>query len=335
MKKLIAVFIVLSCFISIDVVLAQENKSKGVGVSPLTFELTANPGDTIGNELRIYNPTSGSVLVKMEAEDFLPVGEEGKVVTTSEEDEDTTYSLRKWIIITPSEFTLKKGEEKFVNFAIEVPANAEPGGKYGSILAGVSGAVSEDGTMTSTSVATKTGALVLLMVSGNLNEKLAITDFSAPSFQEYGPVPFEIRFENTGTVHVKPKGYIVIADWFGKKVVEFEFPQKNVMPGAARKIESQWGDNSEYLSSGFINKFIEEVKYDFKNFAFGKYTASVIGVYGTSNKNLTSQVITFWVFPWKLMLGVLIALIIIITFFFKTRKRWRTALKILLKGEAR
>jgi hypothetical protein len=313
MKKIIAVFIVLVGFAYADVVLAQENGSKGVGVSPLTFELTANPGNVIGNELKIYNPTDGAIFIKMEAEDFLPIGEEGKVITTSEEDEDTTYSLRKWITITPSEFTLKKGEEKFVNFMIEVPVNAEPGGKYGSILAGVSGAVSEDGTMTSTSVATKTGALVLLMVSGNLNEKLAITDFSAPSFQEYGPVPFEMRFENTGTVHVKPKGYIVITDWFGKNVAEFEFPQKNVMPGAARKIDIEW--DTKWL--------------------FGKHTASVIGVYGTSNKNLTSQVITFWVFPWKLMLGVLIALIIIVIFFFKTRKRWRTALKILLKGEAK
>ena len=311
MKKIISVFTVLVCFVSVNTVLAQENKPKGVSVSPLTFELTANPGDTIGNELRIHNPTNGVILIKMEAEDFLPVGEEGKVITTSEEDEDTTYSLRKWITIVPSEFTLKKGEEKFVNFIINVPENAEPGGKYGSILAGVSGTVSENGITTGASVATKTGALVLLMVSGDLNEKLMISDFSAPSFQEYGPVPFEIRFENAGTVHVKPRGYIVITDWFGKNATELEFPQKNVMPGAVRKIDVEW--DTKWL--------------------FGKYTASVIGVYGTSNENLTSQVITFWIFPWKLTLGVLIVLLIIITFFFKTKERWRMAAKILFKGE--
>jgi hypothetical protein len=313
MKKIIAIITFLVCFVFADFVKAQENIPRGVGISPLTFELTANPRDIVGNELRIYNPTDETILIKMEAEYFLPIGEEGKVITTSEEDEDTTYSLRKWITIVPSEFTLKKGEERFVNFTIEIPEDAEPGGKYGSILAGISGSVSEDGTTTGASVATKTGALVLLMVSGDLNEKLAITDFSAPSFQEYGPVPFEMRFENMGTVHVKPRGYIVITDWFGKNVAEVEFPQKNVMPGATRKVAIEW--DTKWL--------------------FGKYTASMIGVYGTSNKNLTSQVVTFSVFPWKLMLGVFIILIIIITFFFKTRRRWRTALKILIKGEAK
>jgi len=308
MKKTISVFIVLVSLFSASVVFAQENESRGVGVSPLTFELTANPGDTIGNKIKISNPTNEAVSIKMEAEDFVPIGEEGEVVTTTEEDEDTTYSIRKWITIVPNEFTLKKGEQKQIDFIIEVPKDAEPGGKYGSILAGISG-FTED--VAGATVSTKTGALVLLMVAGDTKEELDVKDFSAPSFQEYGPVPFEIKFENNGTVHAKPKGYIVINDWFGRNVAELELPQKNVMPGAVRKVETKW--HTKWL--------------------FGKYTASFIGVFGNSNENLRSSVITFWVFPWKLTLAVFVVLAIIFTIIFLSRKRLKLAAKILFKGE--
>lgn len=309
MRKTVLVFVILGFIVNAGNAFAQEKTGGGITISPLTFELTANPGDTIANKIKVFNPSDSPISIKMEVEDFKPVGEEGKVVTTTEEDEDSTYSLRKWIKIIPNEFTLEVGGQKSVDFIIEVPQDAEPGGKYGSILAGISGSLGEG--ITGASVSQKTGSLVLLMVAGDLKEKLIIKDFTVPSFQEYGPVPFEIRFENKGSVHAKPKGYIVITDWFGKNVAELEFPQKNVMPEATRKIETEW--NTKWL--------------------LGKYTASVIGVYGASNENLTSQVITFWVLPWKLMLGVFVVLLIILFLFFKSRKRLRLAAKILFKGE--
>ena len=309
MKKVILGLVILGWISCAGIGFAQENKGGGVTVSPVTFELTANPGDTISNIIKVSNPTNNILSIKMETEDFKPVGEEGRVVTTSEEDEDTTYSLRKWIKMVPEEFTLEPYEQKLVDFLIEVPENAEPGGKYGSILAGVSGSLSSGGS--GAAVSTKTGALVLLMVSGDLNEKLIVSDFSAPSFQEYGPVPFEIKFENMGTVHVRPRGFVVITDLFGKKVTDLEFSQKNVIPEAIRKNEANW--NTKWL--------------------LGKYTATVVGNYGTGNIPFEPRVITFSVFPWKLILGILTVLLLIIIFFFKTRKRWRMALKILFKGE--
>ena len=310
MKKIIlaVAFIVINLLINTNSVFAQKSGG-GVTISPLTFELTANPGDVVNNQIKIYNPTDKIVSIKVEAEDFRAVGEEGKVVTTSESDEDTTYSLRKWIVIVPTEFTLESGKEKIVDFIIKVPENAEPGGKYGSILAGITGSISDGGT--GAAIATKTGALVLLMVSGDLNEELIVSDFSAPSFLEYGPVSFEIKFENTGTVHVRPRGFIVVTDLFGKKVAELEFSQKNVLPGAIRKNEAEW-----------------DIKW-----LFGKYTATVVGNYGTGNIPFETRVITFWVLPWKLMLGVSLVLLFITVFFIKTKKRWKMALGILFKGE--
>jgi hypothetical protein len=284
-------------------------QSAGIAISPLTFELTANPGDTVKeNNIKIYNPTNNIISIKMEVEDFRAEGETGQVVV--EPEAETTYSLKRWVKINPIEFTLEPKAEKFVAFTIEVPENAEPGGKYGSILASTTGMVGQE--MTGTAVAQKVGALLLLTVSGETKENLAIKEFTTPSsFFEYGPVPFTIRFENTGTVHEKPRGFVTITNWRDKKVADIQFQQQNVIPGAIRKIEASWQ----------------------KKWLFGKYTAMVVGSYGIDNLPISSEVLTFWVFPWKIVLAVFLVLLLIFLFFYKTRKRWQLAFRILIKGE--
>lgn len=282
-------------------------QATGITISPLTFELTANPGDVISNKLKVYNPTDSTIGIKMEVEDFRPVGETGQVIVSPEE--EVTYSLKRWVETIPPEFTLKPREQKFVDFTINVPENAEPGGHYGSILACVTGAIGEE--VTGVALTQKVGGLILLMVSGELKEELIVKEFSSPSFLEYGPVLFTIRFENKGTIHVRPKGFVTISDWRGKKVADVAFPQNNVIPGAIRKIEASWD----------------------KKWLVGRYTAILVGSYGTANVPFNPPVLTFWVFPWKLGLGALIALLIIMIFFYKTRKRWRLAMRILVKGE--
>jgi hypothetical protein len=279
----------------------------GIAISPLTFELTANPGDTLTNKLKVYNPTDSIISIKMETEDFKPYEELGEVKI--EPAETDTYSLKRWVKTEPIEFTLEPREQKFIDFIIEVPENAEPGGKYGSVLASTTGVIGE--MPVGLAIGQKVGALLLLTISGEVSEDLTIKEFIAPSFLEYGPVPFTMRFENKGTVHVRPRGFVTITNWWGKKVADVEFSQLNVIPGAIRKIETKW-DNKWLL---------------------GKYTAMLVGSYGTANLPFNPPVLVFWAFPWKIALGIFLALLLILAFFYKTRKRWQLALRILLKGE--
>lgn len=302
-----AILLAAPIFFVADKIFAQENNGGGIAISPLTFELTSNPGDVLINKLKVYNSSDAVISVKMEVEDFKPVGEVGEVIVAP--DEETTYSLKRWVKTEPEEFTLESKEQKFVDFIISVPQNAEPGGKYGTILVSVTGSVSAD-KISGAAVAQKVGALVLLTVSGNVKEGLIVKDFSAPSFLEYGPVPFFSRFENIGSVHVRPRGFISITDWRGEKAADIEFAQSNVIPGTVREIDSKW--DAKWL--------------------IGKYTATLVGSYGVSNTPLDPYVITFWVFPWKMAAGILLALLIIFIFFYKSRRRWKMAAKALFKG---
>ena len=303
-KPVIILILVIGGLILANLAFAQTT---GITISPLTFELTANPGDTLTNILKVYNPTDSVISIKMEAEDFKPVGETGQVVV--EPEAEITYSLKRWVKTEPAEFTLEPKEQKFVDFIINIPENAEPGGKYGSVLASATGVIGEE--VTGAAVGQKVGALLLLTVSGEVVEDLITKEFIAPSFLEYGPVPFTIRFENTGTVHVRPRGFVTITNWWGKKVADIEFPQLNVIPGSIRKIETFWE-----------NKWL-----------FGKYTAMLVGSYGTANLPFNPPILTFWAFPWKIALGIFLALLLILAFFYKTRKRWQLALRILIRGE--
>ncbi len=281
-----------------------ESVSQSLSVSPLTFELTANPGTSLTNKIKVSNPSNKPVNIRMSVEDFKPAGETGSVIIT--EDENYTYSLAQWISVDPVEFTLPPLGQQVVNFTIKVPPQAEPGGHYGSILAEVLPGEVEGGS----AIAQKVGVLVLLSVAGEVTERLLVKEFSVPSFVEKGPVVFLLRFENLGTVHVRPKGFISITNMLGKKEADIAFPQKNVLPNSIRKLEVNWNPG----------------------FAIGKYTATLVANYGTNNLPLTA-VVTFWVVPWKKILMIFIVTFIVITVLFLARRRIRLALKILFTGE--
>ena len=217
---------------------ANAQAAIGLGASPLTFELTANPGDVLINQLKVYNTGDSIIGIKMEVEDFTVAGEIGHVKLEPAETE--TYSIARWISFEPGEFTLQPGEQKFVNFTISLPENAEPGGHYGAILAGTTAVVG--GEFVGAAVAGRVGSLVLLSIAGEVKEEIIVKDFSCSNYSEYGPIPFTIRFENKGTIHVKPRGFVTVTNWLGKKVADVEFPQNNVLPNSVRKIETSWDE---------------------------------------------------------------------------------------------
>jgi hypothetical protein len=286
--------------------LAQE--SQAILISPLVFDLSANPGDILKNNLRLFNPGTRAIQIKITVEDFVPKGEEGEVQILELEPEiKRTYSLASWVKVEPEEMSLEPRQEKFINFTIEVPKNAEPGGKYGSLIVNVSGG---ETTGTGAKVLQKVASLILLSISGEVQEKLIVKEFKGPKFQEYGPINFSLRLENQGTVHLRPRGLIAINNWRNHKVADLVIPQQVVMPGAKRIINISWPKKS----------------------LFGRFTATVVGSYGKANQPFTASW-TFWVWPWKISLLILIIVILLLILIIRGRKRIATALKILLTGK--
>lgn len=284
-------------------VAAQDAPKQGMTISPPTFELSANPGDTIKNSVRVDNLTPESLTVFVDKKNFTALGEEGQVELT---EDNSTFSLASWITVSASSANIPaKGSHTF-DFTIAVPANAEPGGKFGSIVFRTNPKpVNETGL----AIGQEVGALVLLKIAGDLKDEATIEAFkAAKSFMEYGPVAFETRVKNSGNVHVKPTGSVTITDIFGNKVATVPIESRNILPGATRKINTEWSEKS----------------------LFGKYTATLSLQYGSKVITASSS---FTVIPYKVVLiwlGVIIALGVGIFFW---RDRIIRSVRILLGKE--
>ncbi|MCA9376383.1 DUF916 domain-containing protein [Candidatus Nomurabacteria bacterium] len=305
LKGLLSLSLLLTSSVLYTTFVSAQEETVGLAISPTTFELTADPGDTKTDVLKVYNPTDAPLTVSMKVEDFAPIGDEGQVVL-SEPGENSTFSIAAWTTITPSEFTIQPLEQVIVDVVFAVPSNAEPGGHYGSIVASLSGGTQD---VTGSAVGNDRGSLVLMAISGDIEEELSVSEFSAPSFSEYGPIDFGLLFKNNGNVHVIPAGFVTIKNLRGDEVGQLEIPKdKRVLPGFERRADLSW---------------------DEKNL-IGRYTATLVVNYGSGSQEVLTDSITFTVFPWKVGLGVGVGILAVVLLIVKGRARIKKAAKALV-----
>lgn len=282
---------------------APAQPKSGLAISPPTFELSANAGDTLKNSIRVDNISAEPLEVSVDTRNFTALGEEGGINLSEEEGQ---YSLASWISVKPGKVTIPVGESKVFDYTIAVPANASPGGRFGSIV--FKTALKPLTGQSGVAIGQEVGALVFLKIAGQVNEKAEIASFGAKSgLHERGPVGFDIRVKNTGNVQVKPRGTITISNAFGKKVATVRVDEKNVLPGSIRKLSADW-------NNGWL---------------FGKYNATLSLVYGSDRQVLTAST-SFWGFPYKLIGIVVAVLVVLVAFVYPRRKRIGRAFKVLL-----
>jgi len=281
--------------------LAQERT--GLSVSPPTFEASANPGDDIKNTIRVENITDEPLNVSVDVRNFSALGEEGQVNLSKE---DNSYALASWIKISPIKDTIAPKESKTFEYTINVPSNAQPGGRFGSIVF-----ITDPKPVTSGSgvaVGQEIGSLLFLKIAGDVREEAKIESFkTGKKLYEYGPVVFETRVKNLGNVQFRPKGTITITNVFGKVVQTIPVDSRNVLPSAIRKMEGSWK-----------NKWL-----------FGPHTATVSLVYGNNNKILTAST-SFWGLPYRVIAVIGLFIVGISFFIYRARQRISKSVKVLL-----
>lgn len=306
-KAILTVGVVVSM---VAMVMPAQAKDEGRGftITPPIFELTANPGDSRDEIISLYNQGDEDLSITVSVENLVPFGEAGQVqIVDNSTNDEKLPSLKDWIKVSKNEFKLKKGATENVDYTLSLPENASPGGHFASIVFSTgSGEISSGGA----GAAAKIGALILLTVSGDINESAQITEFSPVQkiYLKNGNIDFNLKVENKGNVYIRPRGFMVINNVFGRKVAQVEVDGKNILPTATRKIPAQ-----------FAGKHL-----------VGPYTVTLALNYGASNKTLNATT-GFWVIPWIPTLIIVVVLLIIIIF----RKRIGKALKILFGRENR
>lgn len=276
-------------------------------MGPGKIEVFAEQGEEVVKFLQITNRFGKEMKFTVGVEDFRgsPTGEEAAVLLGSE---NGPYSLKEFIRPELSEFTLAHGERIVLPVKIFIPSeNAEPGGLYGAVLISnspseVSAAETSGGEIKAIG---RIGALFFVKVKGDAREEGNLEKFTTQDskkiYQE-GPISFRVLYKNAGNVHLNPYGFIELKNILGQKIGEIEIDPYFAMPQSLRARELSWD----------------------RKFGLGYYTATISLNRGYQNIVDRAR-ISFWIFPWKIILIALAAIFLsaVIVWWFLTHFEFR------------
>lgn len=271
-------------------------------ISPGKVELELEPGQTVIQEISVANRVSDDRTFFIEIEDMVGTSDGSQSIVLLG-DERGPYSVQDIVSVPAESFEIGLGELARIPVTISVPADAEPGGYYGSVLVSTvrsNGDASVPGAPRSPIVA-RVGTLFFITVPGEVTTEGSLKDFTLLGddwWHEAGPVDFGLVFENTGSRHLTPYGEIRITNMLGEEVGFVALDPWFVMPEAVR---------------------LREVSWD-RELLLGRYTATAQINRGYDDV-IDELTVSFWVLPWKIVLGTffgLFTIIFLIRAFFRT-----------------
>jgi len=296
--KLINIFfIILTLFISF----VPAANAMGIKISPLKIEEIVQPGETMPQVVKVTNSSDVSKILYPYFRDFVAEGELGspKLINIG-----SSEGMGEWIKLSNTGVQFGPNEEKSIQFNIEVPKNASPGGHYGAILFGNKPddiKLNSEDKGAAMATAQQVACLILLQVAGDIRDDGRIREFKTDKSLYGSPykINFLTRVENLGNVHIKPRGNIKITNMFGQEVANIAFndPGANTLPKSIRRYENNWSDNK----------------------GFGRFKASLGVTYGTSadkgGNGMQSMFAeqTFWIVPWRTIIPVFLGLVFLIS----------------------
>lgn len=290
MSKLKLLLLLTFNFLLLALNSRQVNAQSALGLTaiPPRLEITINPGEVVSKEIKVRNESNVERFITTSTKDFIVVNDLGTPIQVSAKSaEQNRWAASNWLQVSETNLKLKPGETKSLILTIIAPDNATPGGHYAMVLHSPNNeaVLSETGS----TILTNVGSLVYITVAGPINQEAKVTQFTAPNFQEYGPIDFKTTINNLSDIHIAPIGEITIKNWLNGQTAQLPLESINVFPYTNRTYENQ-----------LTRKWL-----------FGRYQANLTAGYGTAGGVLTAAVF-FWIIPWKLILLSLAALIIII-----------------------
>lgn len=279
-------------------------------ITPIRYEIAGDPGQQIVEKMGLVNETKNTQTFYASFANFEAQGDTGSPSFI-----DAKEGLGTWITTEQASVTLAPGAQKEIEFKINIPKDAEPGGYFAAVFWGTS-----PGGGGQVSIGTKTGMLILLSVNGDVREEAGLVDFELHNnkhFYKMLPVGFQYRFSNQGGDRVKPKGDVVIRSIFGwvAKRINANPYDGNVLPGTTRKFNPQWSkrdsveNRDEQYSRNESYSFKKSVEDEWHNFAFGIFRAKVVTTFGENEQVAKSKSLYFVVFPWELLLVIFVVCI--------------------------
>ncbi len=266
-------------------------------VGPGKYQVDMKPGEKKVVNLIVTNRLGKEKTFQLQTEDFTGSKDIDQTVVLLE-GERGPYSLKDYLKIPSTTFTMGNAQRVTIPVTISIPTDAQPGGLYGSVVistvtTGQEQVPQGDSSVGTSPIITRIGSLFFIRIAGEVKEDINLKKFSLKndaSVMDGGPVNFELLYENNGTVHENPKGFIYIKNLFGAEIGKVEVEPWFILPNSLRQREVNWKPQ----------------------FLFGRYVATAEIVKGYDNQKDTVSVV-FWVIPWRLVALVFAALVIVVS----------------------
>lgn len=299
--------------------LAQQS-NYDVTISPVFFDLSTNPGGTVSDRIRVRNNTTSPIPVRVEVNRL--TGDENGELTFNKENGDNSLD---WVKISDATVTLSPLEFTNIPFEIEVPSDASYGYYYTINLT----QIEDEADSTGTAISGAAAIPVLLTVrKDGAKAEISIKDFEVDSFiNDSLPVDFEVQLQNSGNVHVRPRGNIFISGMGKENITSIDINPNGaaIIPNTVRTFLASWTDGfivrEQVIEDGQPKidengKPVTQLKINWNkatDIRFGKYTANLLVVYDDGTRDVPLEASkSFWVIPWKLILIVVGGIVILI-----------------------
>ena len=325
-KKRIYLVLAAISFLSLFIVRVHAQttiQAISLSLYPSSFDLHAKPGDTISDKFRIKNDTQKTLQLTVATKKLITDPDSGQPIPIDPGKEDTYIS---WVHFDKPDFTALPQEWTDIPFTITIPKDAAFGYYY------VFEVRQQDEAKPTGNGAVVQGRVSIAALLSVDSDKAAasarMVDFKPQSMlNEYLPVTFEATVQNTGNVHVRPRGNIFIRGLGDKDLAVLEVNQNHgaVLPNGKRTFTADWNDgfivNAPVMEDGKAKvdsngKTIRHMVINWNkltDFRFGKYTANLFLVYDTGKRDETLEATTtFWVVPYTALLALVGILVVVI-----------------------
>ena len=286
-------------------------------VSPSPLVVTIKPGEQKTVEIKVYNAGATTENLKIALQAFKVSRTDSKVTL----EPNSPVEVASWVTFANPNFSIKPGERFTERVLINTPASA--GFNYNFALI-ISRQVATKAMVGQSAIQGSVAIFALLDINRpGANRKLTIASLKTDhSIYEYLPAKLTVRLRNDGNTLLLPDGnaYIQRKTQSPKpiSVLRINPASLYLLPGVERAYDVNWTDGlPAYVTTQEAANAPPEqhLTWNWRNshFRIGRYVARFVVVYDDGHRDVPVEAETsFWVLPWKLLIGALIAAIVLL-----------------------
>lgn len=285
-------------------------------VSPSPLVATLKPGQTSTLDLKVRNAGTQTEKLTISPQSFT-VNSNGSVAMN-----DTKRpEVADWITFSAKDFTVDPGEWFEQKVTVAVPKDAGFSYSFALVVTRQDSMAADIGKGQELKGKVAVFALLNVDKPGAVRELQLESLKSEAGIYEYLPATLHLRLKNTGNTIVQPAGDVFIQRKSDDKkpidTVAVNDGGGYILPGTVRTLAINWNDGFPVIKEDAdMNPPKKYTDWDWSrlaDFRFGRYTAKAVVIYNDGQRDIPLVAeVGFWVIPWKIVLGLLIIIALIL-----------------------